>query len=40
MPGQKNAPPPPVQVTADKEYKVQKIIAIKLIRGKLVYKAK
>ena len=40
MPGQKNASPPPIQVTADEEYKVQEIIAIKLIRGKLVYKAK
>ena len=37
---QKNASLPPIQVTADKEYKVQEIIAIKLIRGKLVYKAK
>ena len=40
LPGQKNAPPPPIQVTADKEYKVQEIIAVKLIQDKFVYKAK
>ena len=40
LPGQKNAPPPPIQVTTDEEYKVQEIIAVKLMRGKLVYKAK
>ena len=31
LPGQKNASSPPIQITADKEYKVQEIIAIKLI---------
>ena len=40
LPGQKNASLPPIQVTADKEYEVQEIIAIKLIQGKLVYKVK
>ena len=40
LPGQANAPPPLIQVTADKEYEVQEIIAVKLMRGKLVYKAK
>jgi hypothetical protein len=37
---QANAPPPPVNVTADDKYKVQKIIAIKLTKGKLTYQAK
>jgi hypothetical protein len=40
LPGQANAPPPPVNVTANDEYKVQEIIAVKLIRGKLTYRAK
>jgi hypothetical protein len=38
--GQANALPPPIRVTADDEYKVQEIIAVKLTRGKLVYRAK
>jgi hypothetical protein len=40
LPGQANAPPPPVNVTADDEYKVQEIIAVKLTKGKLTYQAK
>jgi hypothetical protein len=40
LPGQANTPPPPVNVTADNEYKVQEIIAVKLTRGKLIYQAK
>jgi hypothetical protein len=40
LPSQANAPPPPVNVTADNEYKFQKIIAVKLTRGKLTYRAK
>jgi hypothetical protein len=40
LPSQANAPPPPVNVTADNEYKVQKIIAIKLTKRKLTYQAK
>jgi hypothetical protein len=40
LPGQANAPPSPVNVTADDEYKVQEIIAIKLTREKLTYQAK
>jgi hypothetical protein len=40
LPGQANAPPPPIKVTADNEYKVQKIIAVKLTKGKLAYRAK
>ena len=38
--GQKNAPLPPIQVTTDEKYEMQEIIAVKLIQGKLVYKAK
>jgi hypothetical protein len=37
LPNQANAPPPPVNVTADNKYKVQEIIAIKLTKKKLTY---
>jgi hypothetical protein len=40
LPSQANAPPLLIKVTADNKYKVQKIIAVKLIKGKLVYQAK
>jgi hypothetical protein len=40
LPGQANASPPPVNITADNKYKVQKIIAIKLTKEKLTYQAK
>jgi hypothetical protein len=40
LPSQANAPPPPVNVTADDEYEVQEIIAIKLTKEKLTYQAK
>jgi len=40
LPGQSNAPLPPIKVTADDKYKVQEIVAVKLVRGKLIYKAK
>jgi hypothetical protein len=40
LPGQANASPPPVNVTADNEYKVQEIIAVKLTKEKLTYRAK
>jgi hypothetical protein len=40
LPRQANASLPPVNVTADNEYKVQEIIAVKLTKGKLTYQAK
>jgi hypothetical protein len=40
LPDQANAPPPPIKVTADNEYKVQEIIAVKLTKEKLAYRAK
>jgi hypothetical protein len=40
LPGQANAPPPSVNITADDKYKVQKIIAVKLTKEKLTYRAK
>jgi hypothetical protein len=40
LPDQANAPLLPVNVTADNKYKVQEIIAVKLTRGKLTYRAK
>jgi hypothetical protein len=38
LPGQKNEPPPPIQVTTDREYEVQDILASKAERGKLLYR--
>ena len=40
LPNQKNALLLPIQITVNKEYKVQKIIAVKLIQDKLIYKTK
>ena len=40
LPNQKNVLLLPIQITVNKEYKVQKIIAVKLIRDKLIYKTK
>ena len=37
---QVNAPLLPIKVIADDEYKVQEVITVKLVRGKLVYRAK
>jgi hypothetical protein len=37
---QVNTPLSPIKVTADNEYKVQEIVVVQLVRGKLVYKAK
>ena len=37
LPSQTNAPLLLIKVTADDTYKVQEIIAIKLIKGKLLY---
>src|SRR6266516_3754942 len=40
LPRQANTPLPPIKVTADNKYKVQEIVMVQLVRGKLVYKAK
>ena len=40
LPGQANAPLLPIKVTSDHEYKVQEIVTVRLVRGKLVYKVK
>ena len=37
---QANAPLLLIKVTADDEYEVQEVIAVKLVQGKLVYRAK
>ena len=37
---QANTPLPLIKVTVDNEYKVQEIIVMKLVQGKLVYRAK
>ena len=39
LPGQINEPPPPIEITGDQEYEVQELIAVKLDRGKLLYRA-
>ena len=40
LPSQANTPSLLIKVTADDEYEVQEVIAVKLVRGKLVYRAK
>jgi hypothetical protein len=40
LPGQANAPAAPIHVTAQEEYEVQEIIAVKETRGLLKYRAK
>ena len=39
LPGQRNAPPPPIQVTEDTEWEVQDILAVKKDRNRLKYRA-
>ena len=38
LPGQKNESPLPIEVISDKEYKVQEILALKVVRKKLWYR--
>ena len=38
LPGQVNAPPPPIIVNTEQEWEVQEIIASKLVRGQLQYR--
>ena len=40
LPRQANTPLLPIRVTGDDEYKVQEIIIVRLVRGKLAYKVK
>jgi hypothetical protein len=40
LPSQANTPLLPVNIITDNKYKVQKIIAIKLTKGKLTYQVK
>jgi hypothetical protein len=40
LPRQANTPSLPIKIIADNKYKVQEIITVQLVRGKLVYKAK
>jgi len=39
LPGQRNKPPLPIQVNSDDEWEVNKILAYKLVRGTLKYRA-
>jgi hypothetical protein len=39
LPGQINQPPPLIEIIGDQEYEVQELIAVKLDRGKLLYRA-
>jgi hypothetical protein len=38
--GQVNKPSPPIVITTEKEYKVQEVLASKLVQGKLLYQVK
>jgi hypothetical protein len=40
LPGQVNKPPPLIVITIKEEYKVQEVLASKLVRGKLLYRVK
>jgi hypothetical protein len=40
LPGQVNKPSPPIVITTEEEYKVQEVLASKLVRGKLLYRVK
>lgn len=39
LPGQRNEPPPPIVITGDQEFEVQEIIASRIVRGRLRYRA-
>jgi hypothetical protein len=40
LPGQVNKPSPPIMITTEEEYKVQEVLASKLVQGKLLYRVK
>ena len=40
LPGQVNEPPPPVVVTGDMEYEVEEVLAVRKLRGCLLYRVK
>jgi hypothetical protein len=40
LPGQVNKPLPLIVITTEEEYKVQEVLASKLVQGKLLYQVK
>ena len=40
LPGQVNKPLLPIVITTEEEYKVQEVLASKLVQGKLLYQVK
>ena len=40
LPGQRNEPPPPIEVDGEAEYEVQEVLAVRQVRNRLLYRIK